>query len=51
MGTAIDVTAVDVIVLKDDPRFAPALTAAQRAWYVARFPQVERVGTVEVRWR
>jgi hypothetical protein len=51
LASAINVQAVDVVVLKDDPRFAPRLTEAQRAWYVARFPRVERVGTIEVRWR
>ncbi len=51
VAAAIDTATVRAIVLNGAPRFLPTVSAGARGWIEARYPNVERVGSVDFRWR
>lgn len=48
---ALDPSLVDVVAINHAPLFLAPPSAAARAWIERRFPNVERVEDIEVRWR
>ena len=48
---AIDTMRIRMVVLNDAPHFLPPLSASARVWISTQYPNSERVGDVDVRWR
>ena len=51
LAAAIDTTRIRSVAINTVPHFLPAVSPAARAWIATRYPNAERVGDVEFRWR
>ncbi len=51
IAAAVDTSVVHAVAVNDDPHFLSPLSASARAWIESRYPNVERVGAVQFRWR
>lgn len=51
VAAAIDTATVRAVVLNGAPRFLPTVSAGAQGWIEARYPNVERVGSVDFCWR
>ena len=51
ISMAIDTLRIRVVVINDAPRFLAPVSASARTWIAARYPNSERVGDMDVRWR
>jgi len=51
VAAVVDPSTITAVALNDAPRFLPPISTSARAWIEARYPNAERVGRVEFRWR
>lgn len=51
IAAVVDTATVRAIAINGAPRFLPRVSAGAQAWIEARYPNVERVGSVDFRWR
>ena len=51
MAAAVDTSAIRAVAINHTPTFLPVVTTGALAWLTRAYPNVERVGAVEFRWR
>lgn len=51
IASVVDTATIRAIAINGAPRFLPRVSAGAQAWIEARYPNVERVGSVDFRWR
>jgi 4-amino-4-deoxy-L-arabinose transferase-like glycosyltransferase len=51
MAAALDIASTRSVAIQEAPTLVPRIGPEARAWLANRFPNAERVGTIEFRWR
>jgi hypothetical protein len=51
VAAALDVASTRAVAIQDAPIFLPRLRPDAREWIAIRYPNAERVGSIEFRWR
>lgn len=51
IAAAVDTTLVSAVAVNDEPHFLAPISASARRWIETHYPNVERVGAVQFRWR